>query len=75
MPVAEQDEQLASEERQELARSYAERAIRVFRELVRLGFQDVDLVRGDKDLDVLRPPQEFQKLVREMEKEARKERK
>src|SRR5207247_1882761 len=62
--LAERDEQLASEKRRELGRGYADRAIAVLRELVQLGFQDGDLLRRDRDLDVLRPREDFQKLLR-----------
>ncbi len=71
--VAENDAQLSTAKRQEVARSYADRAMALLRAIVPLGFQDVNLLKTDKYLDALRAREDFQKLLRELENEAQKE--
>jgi tetratricopeptide (TPR) repeat protein len=47
---------------------YAERAIALLRQAVAKGFRDVNNMKNDDDLKSLRPRDDFQKLLRDMQK-------
>ena len=47
---------------------YAERAIALLRQAIVKGFQSVNAMKNDDDLKSLRPRDDFQKLLRAMQK-------
>jgi tetratricopeptide (TPR) repeat protein len=52
----------------ELQAKYAERAIALLRQAVAKGYKNVNEMKNDDDLKSLRPRDDFQKLLREMQK-------
>jgi hypothetical protein len=68
VPVVEQDEQLAAEQRQKQAQFYADQAMQMLRHAIAKGYKDVEQLKKDKDLDPLRSRDDFQKLLAELEK-------
>jgi hypothetical protein len=52
----------------ELQAKYAERAVALLRQAVAKGFRDANGMKNDDDLKPLRPRDDFQKLLREMQK-------
>src|SRR5262249_7248560 len=71
IPIAEKDAQLAEAKRQELGRSYADRALAMLRQAIRNGYEDAAHMKQDTDLDALRTHPEFQKLLAELESKAK----
>jgi hypothetical protein len=67
MPRAERDTKLPEARRQELARSYGDRAVAALRQALANGYKDIAHLKKDKDLDPLRRRDDFQKLLREVE--------
>jgi eukaryotic-like serine/threonine-protein kinase len=65
--LADKDSRLSAEKRKELAQSYADRAVEMLREAIRVGFQDAKHMKNDPDLDPLRLRDDFKKLVSELE--------
>jgi hypothetical protein len=72
VPIAAQDVQVPEEKRKKAAQSYADRALALLREAVRCGYRDAAHMQKDPDLDPLRGRDDFQKLLAELEKGARK---
>jgi serine/threonine protein kinase/Tfp pilus assembly protein PilF len=68
VPCAEKDAKLAAAERQKQARAYADRALELLRQAIAKGYRDVAHLKKDPDLDPLRPREEFQKLLAELER-------
>jgi serine/threonine-protein kinase len=69
VPLAEKDAKLPEAQRQELARSYADRALDTLRRAVQSGYKDVARIKKDPDLDPLRRRPDFQQLLQDLEKE------
>jgi serine/threonine-protein kinase len=65
--LAEQDSALADDQRQTLARSYADQAIEHLQEAVRRGFKNVAALKTSAELAPLRDRSEFQQLIKELE--------
>jgi serine/threonine-protein kinase len=70
--AAENDGKLAPADRTRLKAQYADRAVDFLRQAVAGGYQDTALLKGDPDLASLRSREDFQKLVREVERKSRK---
>ena len=70
--AAENDGKLAPAERTRLKAQYADRAVDFLRRAVALGFQNTSVLEGDADLASLHSREDFQKLVRELERKSRK---
>jgi tetratricopeptide (TPR) repeat protein len=66
--LAAQDGQLSEEKRQELARTYADRALELLRQAVGHGYRDAAEMKQDPALAPLRPRADFQQLLAELEK-------
>jgi tetratricopeptide (TPR) repeat protein len=73
VPLAEKDGKLPEVKRQELARSYGDRALEALRQAVAKGYKDAAHMQKDKDLDPLRGRDDFKKLLAELEKEPEKQ--
>jgi tetratricopeptide (TPR) repeat protein len=71
IPLAEGDPKLPSLERQERVQAYANRAVATLRQAVQKGYKDVAHMRKDSDLDSLRSHPDFQKLLNDMEAQAK----
>ena len=67
VPLADQDRQLPDAERQEVSRSYADRAVATLRQAVQHGFKDVALLKTDEAWQPLRQRPDFQKLLTGLE--------
>jgi tetratricopeptide (TPR) repeat protein len=63
VPLAEADTHLAGSRRADLAKAYADRAVELLREAVKSGPVNVEALRGDRSLDVLRSRADFQALL------------
>jgi serine/threonine-protein kinase len=72
MPLAEMDRACTARQRQELARSYGDRAVQSLRQAIATGYKDIAHLQKDKDLDSLRQRDDFKKLVTELEKDKSK---
>jgi tetratricopeptide (TPR) repeat protein len=59
-------------ERKKRADEYASRAMDVLRQAVAKGFGNVPLMQADHDLDILRPRDDFKKLLAELAQKAKK---
>jgi tetratricopeptide (TPR) repeat protein len=70
--AAENDGKLAPADRTRLKAQYADRAVDFLRQAVAEGFQNTSLLKGDADLASLHPREDFQQLVREVERKSRK---
>jgi serine/threonine protein kinase len=70
--AAENDGKLAPGDRGRLKAQYADRAIEFLRMAVAKGFQIPSALTSDPDLAVLRPREDFQKLVQEVEHNSKK---
>jgi hypothetical protein len=55
--------------RKEAAQFYGDAAMKLLRDAVSKGYKDVAQMKKDADLDPLRPRDDFQKLVAELEGE------
>jgi tetratricopeptide (TPR) repeat protein/tRNA A-37 threonylcarbamoyl transferase component Bud32 len=62
------DAKLSQEQRKELAKSYADRAVTWLRQAVKAGFRDAKSLRGAEDFQVLRPRADFQELLAGLER-------
>jgi serine/threonine protein kinase len=69
VPLAEKDGKLSEVERQQLAQAYAGRAVELMGETIRKGYKDLDWLRKDPGLDVLRSRDDFKKLLHELAEE------
>jgi hypothetical protein len=65
--LAEKDETLSSEKRQELARGYADRAVPRLREAIQRGYEDLKYLNTNEHLDILRQRDDFKKLLKELD--------
>jgi hypothetical protein len=70
--AAENDVKLASADRTRLKAQYADRALDFLRQAVAEGYQETSWLKGDPDLASLRSREDFQKLVRDLERKSRK---
>jgi tetratricopeptide (TPR) repeat protein len=72
--AAEKDTKLSPTDRNRLAGQYADRAMELLHQAFAKGFQNVELLKTDKDLAPLRSrsPEGFKKLVQELEQKAKK---
>ena len=70
--AAENDGKLAPADRTRLKAQYADRAVDFLRQAVAEGYQDAPGLKGDPDLTSLHSREDFQKLVREVERKSRK---
>ncbi len=68
VPLAENDDKLAADQRRQQARSYADQAMTMLRQAVSEGVTNADQITKDKDLASLRKRDDFQKLLAELEK-------
>src|SRR5262249_27995170 len=66
VPVVEKDGGIAEEERRNLARSYADRAMVMLKDAVSKGWQDAARMEKDADLDPVRGREDFQHLLVEL---------
>jgi serine/threonine-protein kinase len=73
IPVAEKDAKLPQARRQELTKSYGDRAMEALRQALAKGYQDAAHMQKDTDLDPLRGRDDFRKLLAELDKGAGKE--
>jgi serine/threonine protein kinase len=67
IPIVTKHAKLDEKRRQAAAQFYADAALKLLREAVSKGFQDVVHMKQDTDLDPLRPREDFRKLVAELE--------
>jgi tetratricopeptide (TPR) repeat protein len=70
--AAENDGKLAPADRTRLKAQYADRAVDFLRQAVAEGYQVTPALKGDPDLASLRSREDFQKLVRVVERKSRK---
>jgi serine/threonine-protein kinase len=68
VPLAEKDAGLPEAKRQELARSYADRALDALRRAVKSGYKDAARMKKDPALDPLRQRPDFQQLLQDLKK-------
>jgi tetratricopeptide (TPR) repeat protein len=68
IPIVAQHAKLNAKQRQEVVQFYGEAAMKLLRDAVRKGYQDVAHMKKDTDLDALRQRQDFQKLIAELER-------
>ena len=66
----EHDAKLPNAKRQEVTRSYADRALATLRQAVQNGYKDAAHMKKDTDLDPLRSRPDFQKLLADLEQKA-----
>jgi tetratricopeptide (TPR) repeat protein len=71
--LAAKDGKLAQSEREQQSRNYANRAIELLRAAVDTGFGDVNHLRKDEELDVLRARKDFEELLDQVEAKANPE--
>jgi tetratricopeptide (TPR) repeat protein len=69
--AAEKDSKLSPADRTRLKAQYADRAMDFLQQAVTNGFQNIALLKTDKDLNQLRSREDFQKLVQELERKAK----
>jgi hypothetical protein len=67
VPVAKKDARLPEARRQELARSYGDRAVEMLRQAVAKGYKDAARLGKDPALEPLRSRPDFQKLLKDLE--------
>jgi serine/threonine-protein kinase len=70
LPLAQKDAKLSVAKRQELARSYADRAMALLRQAVAAGYKDAEHMKKDKDIDPLRGREDFKKMLADVEAKA-----
>src|SRR5262249_22313103 len=68
VPLAEKDAKLPEAKRQELARSYADRALDTLRQALKSGYKDIANMKKDPNLNPLRRRPDSQKLLQDLEK-------
>jgi serine/threonine-protein kinase len=66
--AAGKDDKLTEDERKTLGAKYAARAVVLLKDAVTMGFKDVDQIKKDADLDAVRSRDDFQILLRSLEK-------
>jgi tetratricopeptide (TPR) repeat protein len=66
MRLAEKDSALSTEKRQAVVRAYGDRAVEMLRQAVQKGFNDLNHLQTDGNLDPLRGRKDFQQLLSEM---------
>jgi serine/threonine-protein kinase len=71
IPLAEQDKKLSGSRRQEVAKSYGDRAMEALRQALDKGYKDIAHLQKDKDLDPLRQREDFQKLLADVQDKSR----
>jgi hypothetical protein len=67
VPIVAKHAKLDAKQRKEAAQFYADAAMKLLREAVSKGYKDVAHMKKDTNLNPLRPRQDFQKLVAELE--------
>jgi tetratricopeptide (TPR) repeat protein len=67
--LAEQDTKLSEARRKEQAKAYADQALAVLRQAIARGYNDIDHLKKDQDLDPLRQREDFKKLRTELDKD------
>jgi hypothetical protein len=67
VPIAAKHDTLDDKQRQEAAQFYGDAAMRLLRDAVSKGYEDVPNLKKETDLDVLRQREDFKKLVAELE--------
>jgi tetratricopeptide (TPR) repeat protein len=67
IPIVAKHDRLDDKQRQDAAQFYGDAAMKLLREAVSKGFQDVTQMKEDTDLDPLRGRDAFRKLMAEME--------
>jgi hypothetical protein len=70
--AAENDSKIAPSERNRLKAQYANRAMEFLHQAVARGLQNAAQIKTDPDLAPLRPREDFQKLVQEVEQKSKK---
>jgi serine/threonine protein kinase len=65
--ATEKQSELPSGERAQLVEKYAARAVFFLRQAVRAGFRDIETIRSDTYLDVLRQREDFKNLISDLE--------
>jgi tetratricopeptide (TPR) repeat protein len=71
VPLVAQHAKLDDKRRKEAAQFYGGAAMKLLRDAVSKGYKDVAHLRKDTDLDSLRPREDFQKLVAELEEKGK----
>jgi hypothetical protein len=66
IPIVTKHDKLDDRQRQDAAKFYGDRAMKLLRHAASKGYQDLAHLKKDTDLDPLRQQQDFQKLVAEM---------
>ena len=67
MPLAHKDTRLTRDNHEELARGYADEAIKMLQQAVAKGFKDANYLKNETPFTPLRSRKDFQKLVTEVE--------
>jgi serine/threonine protein kinase len=67
VPIVEKDDNLDAPKQQAEMQFYADQATAMLRDAVAKGYKDVEHLKKNKDLDVLREREDFKKLVAELE--------
>jgi tetratricopeptide (TPR) repeat protein len=71
IPIVAKHDKLDDQQRKGAVQFYGDAAMKLLREAVSKGYKDVPHMKKDTDLDPLRPREEFQKLVAELEGKGR----
>jgi hypothetical protein len=69
IPIAEKNEKLDDVQRQQAAKFYADQAMAMLRDAVAKGWKNVAQTKRDTDLDGLRQRDDFQQLLKKLERE------
>jgi tetratricopeptide (TPR) repeat protein len=67
VPVVAKHDKLDAKQRKEAAQFYGDQAMKLLRDAVSKGYKDVPHMKKDTDLDPLRPRDDFQTLIAELE--------
>ena len=67
VPIVAKHDGLDATQREEAAQFYGDAAMKLLRDAVSKGYKDVAHMKKDTDLDPLRPRDDFQKLIAELE--------
>jgi serine/threonine protein kinase/tetratricopeptide (TPR) repeat protein len=67
IPLAEMDAALSQAKRKELSQSYAEQALTMLQQAVKLGFKDPEHLKKDPDFKALQANEQYRKLVANLE--------
>ena len=71
IPLAENDAKLVDAVREDLAQTYADRAMALLRQAAERGFKDAAHMKQDTDLDPLRTREDFKELIAELQGETK----